>query len=402
MARELPRAGYYVQISKKKGHNAFVPYPLPPDPPVNLAEPETLDLLLKAEGALSELRHLEPPTLNMQLLVDMYVRKETVLSAQIEGSQATLLNVLQYENVAPGLLQGRLFDREEGRGSLPGDDIAEGINYVETMHYGLDRLQQLPLSLRLIRELHRILMGGVRGQHKQPGEFRTTQVHLGFPGSPIEQATYIPPPPGPQMLDCLDELERFLHAEAQLPALVKTGMIHCQFEMIHPFGDGNGRIGRLLIPFYLCQQGILDQPLLYISYFFKQHRAEYYERLNAVSASGDWEGWLRFFLRGVAEVGRHALATVREVLKLYQEHREVVQSISSKHALALLDYLCQHPVITSKEIQQALGVSHPTADSLLRKFEGAGILTEMTGKKRRRQYQYHDYVQLFIEGTEPI
>ncbi len=402
MAREVPRAGYHVQINRKKGHHAFVPYPLPPDPPVNLAEPEMLDLLLKAERALSKLTHLEPPTLNIQLLVDMYVRKETVLSAQIEGSQASLLDVLQYENVAPGILQGRLFDREEGRGPLPSDDIAEAINYVETMHYGLKRLRELPLSLRLIRELHGILMTGVRGEDKQPGEFRNDQRHIGALGSPIEQATYVPPPPGPQMLECLDELERFLHAEDQLPALVKTGMIHCQFEMIHPFADGNGRIGRLLIPFYLCQQGILEQPLLYISHFFKQHRREYHERLNAVSARGDWEGWLRFFLRGVAEVGEHALATVREVLKLQQEHREVVQSISGKHAMALLDYLCQHPVITSKEIQQALGVSHPTADSLIGKFEGAGILTEITGKKRRRRYQYDDYVQLFIEGTEPI
>ncbi len=402
MAREVPRAGYYVQINQEQGHYAFVPYPLPPDPPVNLAEPAILDLLLKAEGALGELRHLEPPTLNMQLLVDMYVRKETVLSAQIEGSQASLLDVLQYENVAPGALQGRLFDREEGRGAFPGDDIAEGINYVQTMHYGLDRLQQLPLSLRLIRELHRILMGGVRGQDKQPGEFRTTQVHIGALGSPIEQATYIPPPPGPQMLDCLDELERFLHAESQLPVLVKTAMIHCQFEMIHPFADGNGRIGRLLIPFYLCQQETLDQPLLYTSYFFKQHRAEYYQRLNAVSASGDWEGWLGFFLRGVAEVAALAVATVREVCELYGRHRQVVEAFRSKYAVALLDYLCQEPVIASGDIQQALGVSQPTADKLIASFEAAGLLREITGQQRHRRYQYDDYIQLFLEGTEPL
>jgi Fic family protein len=360
-----------------------------------------MPLLLDAERALAELSSFERPVFNMHLFVDMYVRKETVQISQIEGSQASHEDVLQYENVAPRILQGRPFDSEAGRPPVASEYIVEGINYVKAMNYGLERLHDLPLSLRLICEIHGILMSGVRGEQRQPGQFRTHQCHIGAPGSTIEQATYVPPPPN-EVLKCIGELEKFFHQDVPLPALIKTGLIHCQFEMIHPFADGNGRIGRLLIPFYLYQQGLLKQPLLYISHFFKQHRREYYDRLRAVSGSGDWEGWLAFFLRGVIEVSKHAAHTADKASQLYRTDREIVAAIGSKHAVALLDHLCQQPQTTSSHIQQILGVSQPTADSLIRKFEVAGILTETTGKKRNRRYQYQAYVALFTEGTEPI
>ena len=399
MAEETARAGHYV--STLGGHPAFVPSPLPPDPSVDLTQPEMMPLLLDAERALAELSSFEHPIFNTHLFVDMYVRKETVLSSQIEGSQASLVDVLQYEDVAPRILQGRLSDSEAGRPPVASEYIVEGINYVKAMNYGLERLHDLPLSLRLICEIHRILMSGARGEQRQPGQFRTHQCHIGTPGSTIEQATYVPPPPN-EALKCIGELEKFFHQDLPLPALIKTGLIHCQFEMVHPFADGNGRIGRLLIPFCLYQQGLLKQPLLYISHFFKQHRREYYDRLRAVSGRGDWEGWLAFFLRGVIEVSKDAAHTADKASQLYRTDREIAMTIGSRHALALLDHLCQQPQTTSRHIQQVLGVSQPAADSLIRKFEAAGILVETTGQERYRRYLYRDYVDLFTEGTEPL
>jgi Fic family protein len=399
MAEEVPRAGYYVAIPK--GHRAFVPYPLPPNPPVDLTQPEMMPLLLDAERALAELGSFAQPVFNMQLFVDMYVRRETVSSSHIEGSQATMMNVLEYENVAPGALQGRLFEGEAGRPPVRGEDIVEGINYVKAMNYGLERLHDLPLSLRLIKELHRILMTGVRGEYSQAGHFRTDQCHVGPIGATIEQATYVPPP-DKAALKCIGELEKFFHQDLPLPALIKTGLIHCQFEMIHPFADGNGRIGRLLIPFYLYQQGLLKQPLLYISSFFKQHRREYYDRLRAVSDSGDWEGWLAFFLRGVIEVSKDAAHTADKASQLYGTDREIAMAIGSKHAVPLLNHLCQQPHTTSAYVQKALGVSQTAADSVISKFEHAGILVETTGQQRYRRYLYREYVELFTEGTEPL
>ncbi len=360
-----------------------------------------MQLLLDAERALAELGSFKQPVFNMQLFVNMYVRKETVVSSQIEGSQATLMNVLEYENVTPGALQGRLFDGEIDQPPVPGEYIVEGINYVKAMNHGLERLRDLPLSLRLIRDIHRILMSGARGEQRQPGQFRTHQCHIGAPGSTIEQATYVPPPPN-EALKCIGELEKFFHQDVPLPALIKAGLIHCQFEMIHPFADGNGRIGRLLIPFYLHQQGLLEQPLLYISHFFKHHRREYYDRLRAVSGSGDWEGWLAFFLSGVASIAKDAAYTARKASGLYREHREIAQAVRSEYATGLLEYLCRSPVITARDVEQQLGITYPTANSLIRKFEHAGILTETTGKKRNRRYQYEAYVALFTEGTEPL
>lgn len=372
------RAGTLVR--QPAGYTAFIPAPLPPDPPLSI-DAEMLDLLSRADLALGRLDGATEVLPNPELFVAMYVRQEAVLSSQIEGTQASLADVLEYETAA-------------ARRNLPGD-VGEVVNYVRAMDYGLARLEQLPLSLRLIREIHAELLKGVRGGERSPGEFRTSQNWIGQAGDTIETATFVPPPPL-EMVRAMGELEKFLHAPIPMPILLKAGLVHAQFETIHPFLDGNGRMGRLLITFFLVQQKVLSRPLLYLSFFFKQHRDEYYDRLQAVRTRGDWEGWIKFFLRGVGTVGTQATDTARQILRMREEHRrQLSQGRGAGNTLRLLDLLYEKPVVTAKNVQEGLGVTHPTANALLGQMVDAGLLDEVTGQTRNRLFVYRQYLSLF-------
>jgi Fic family protein len=305
----------------------------------------------------------------------MYVRHEAVLSSQIEGTQSTLEDVLRFEA------------DERGR-DLP-KDVDEVVNYVSAMNHGLDRLKTLPLSKRLIREIHARLLKGVRGGEKTAGEFRTTQNWIGEADCRDLNTAVFVPPPVQEMHPALDNLERFLHETTALPILVHCGLAHAQFETIHPFIDGNGRVGRLLITFLLCQREVLQRPLLYLSSYLKAHRAEYYDRLMAIRTRGDWEGWLKFFLRGVFEVSRSATATARAILALREQNRQDVQN------MRLLDYLFERPILSIGMAQAHLGCTYATAQKYVDQFAAKGLLREITGHERNRRYRYGPYLALF-------
>ena len=325
------------------------------------------------------------PDTNLFLL--MYVRREAVLSSQIEGTQASLTDILKYE-------------------ALPQDeqrvDLKEVSNYITALRYGLERLKTLPLSLRLIREIHEQLMQGVRGgeSHKTPGEFRQSQNWVG--GTSPVTARYVPPPAA-QVLSSLDELEKFFHDGSDLPILIKIALCHAYFETIHPFLDGNGRIGRLLVTFMLCEARVLSEPLLYLSIFFKENRDEYYSRLQAVRDNGDWEGWLSFFLEGVATVADGATRTACDIVNLREETRDRISPLlgrRSGNALQLLDHLFKNPYVIVNHVQAALEVSQPTANALVAALEKIGVLVEMTGRKRNRVFAFEDYLKLFHEREQ--
>jgi len=372
---ESTRAGRY--ISQPQGYKAFVPNPLPPEPPLSV-DAMLLRLLSQADCALGRLDGAGAILPNPDFFVSMYVRQEAVLSSQIEGTQSTLEDVLEYEAGARGTDSPR--------------DLAEVVNYVKAMNHGLERLQELPLSLRLIREIHGRLLEGVRGGEHTPGEFRRSQNWIGPAGCTLSNAAYVPPAVH-DMHPALDNLEKFLHDES-LPILVQAGIAHAQFETIHPFLDGNGRVGRLLIAFLLCWRGVLHRPLLYLSLYLKAHRQEYYDRLNAVRVDGDWEGWLRFFLAGVAEVADGATRTARAILDLREEHRRLVAAKTSS-AQALLDMLFTSPIVTTQTVRQKLGCGHDTANRLVGDFVEWGLLRETTGKQRNRRFRYAPYLALF-------
>ncbi len=369
------RAGRYVR--QLQGYRAFIPARLPPDPPVRL-EGDLTVLLSEADRALGRLDGVASILPNPDLFVATYVRHEAVLSSQIEGTQSTLEDVLEYEMDAQGPKRAK--------------DVEEVVNYVHAMNHGLARLADLPLSLRLLREIHERLMRNVRGSERSPGEFRTSQNWIGPEGCTLQDASFVPPPPH-EMEPALDNLEKFLHERGTLPALVQCGLAHAQFETIHPFLDGNGRVGRLLITLLLCERRILERPLLYLSVYLKAHRQEYYDRLTAIRNDGDWEGWLRFFLRGVVEVSGAATSTARSILQLREETRQKL----AERALGvqLLDYLFEKPVISVRAAQERLDCSYVTAASLIEQFEKMGVLREMTGQKRNRLYRYEPYLALF-------
>jgi Fic family protein len=339
------RAGTYVR--QASNYRAFIPARLPPDPPI--ARDDELERRLSdADRALGRLDGVASVLPNPDLFVAMYVRHEAVLSSQIEGTQSTLDDLLEYE-------------LEASRTTRP-KDVEEVVNYVGAMNHGLRRLAELPLSLRLLKEVHAKLLAGVRGGHRQPGEFRTTQNWIGPAGCPLAEADFVPPPPH-EMLQALGELETFLHDRQQLPVLIRCGLAHAQFETIHPFLDGNGRVGRLLISLLLCEREVLHRPLLYLSYFFKAHRAQYYDRLMAVRNDGDWEGWLKFFLRGVYEVSQSATDTARAILELRERHRQTIAGgvAVGSNAAALLDHLFKQPLVSIRDAEAVMGCSYVTA-----------------------------------------
>lgn len=374
------RAGRYMQ--QPQGYRAFIPNDLPPVPEVSMDD-EMWTLLSQADRALGRLDGATETLPNPDLFVYMYVRKEAVLSSQIEGTQASLLDVLAFES--------------QSQEPETASDVGEVINYIAALNHGLSRLRELPVSLRLIREIHGELLAGVRGGDLAPGEYRRTQNWVGPPGCTLATATYVPPPPQ-EMLRSLDNLERFLHDESPMPALVKVGLIHAQLETIHPFLDGNGRIGRLLITFLLCERGILKRPLLYLSFYFKQHRGEYYDHLQAIRDLGDWEGWLKFFLRGVYQVAQEATETGRQIVRLRETHRELIAhrlGRSAGRALGLLEALYQQPVVSVQSVMKTAGLSFANANTLIKHLCDLAVLREITGRRRDRRFSYDAYLQLF-------
>lgn len=375
-------SGKYVLQSS--GYSAFYPNPLPPDPPV-IVEGRLQEQLSKADRALGRLDGTTLVLPNPGLFVYMYIRKEAVLSSQIEGTQSSLQDVLTAE--------AKLLDPDR-----PGD-VNEVINYISAINHGLGRLETLPVSTRLIREIHERLMHGVRGFDLTPGELRKSQNWIGPGGCSLTEATFVPPPPD-ELPELLGALEKFLHSDSTLPLLVMIGLAHAQFETIHPFLDGNGRMGRLLISLLLCERKVLSKPVLYLSYFFKSKRAEYYEKLQNIRDKGEWEEWLLFFLRGVEEVSYQASQAAKEIILLRERHRELITATllrSAGTALKVLESLYTNPITSVKEVQEVTGTSYPSANELVKSMEDMKILVEITGRKRNRRYMYMDYVDLFRE-----
>ncbi|MGE0353432.1 MAG: Fic family protein [Gemmatimonadales bacterium] len=378
------RAGRFVrQQTGPEGYAAFIPAPLPPEPPL-VFDPELREALERASHALGRLDGVSA-SLDPDLLLYMYVRKEAVLSSQIEGTQSTLTDLLQYENAeAPG---------------VPEEDVREVSRYCAALQHGLVRLRGgLPLCLRLRREVHGVLLTEARGGHQAPGEFRRSQNWVG--GSRPGKARFVPPPPH-EMLAALDNLEKFLHDEPErTPPLIKAGLAHVQFETIHPFLDGNGRIGRLLITLLLCMEGVLSQPFLYLSLYFKQNRADYYDALQRVRTHGDWESWLRFYLSGVEEVATQATATARALLSLFETDRARVRKVGrgAASALSVYDHLRRKIIVSIPRTAEATGLSRPTVTAALERLSGLDITREITGKARDRQFVYSNQLAVLDKG----
>lgn len=361
-------------VRAKGGFWAFVPNPLPPSLQWNDA---LVASLAAAERVVGELAGLGRSLPNPHLLIRPFIRREAVLSSRIEGTRASLSDLYVYEAVREQQLP--LFE-------FP-SDVHEVHNYVHALEYGLERLQTLPVSLRLMREIHARLLEGVRGMHQAPGEFRRTPNWVGPPGSTPETAPYVPPPVD-EMHQALDALEKFFHTSSSLPALVRLGLIHYQFEAIHPFLDGNGRVGRLLIVLLLVAWKLLPSPLLYLSAYFEQHRQRYYDSLLAVSQRGTWERWLAFFLDGVTAQARDATWRIRRLQTLQARYRGLFQTQrSAARLLQLVDLLFAHPILTVNEVARALSVNYVTASRYVRQLEGEGLLREITGRGRDRVYR---------------
>ncbi|NOQ54706.1 MAG: Fic family protein [Thermoplasmata archaeon] len=376
------RSGIYV---KQPGdYYSFIPKPLPPDPPLEL-DFGLIDLMSKASHALGRLDGMAENLPNPDLFVAMYVRKEAVLSSQIEGTQASLLNVLEYELAA--------------RKSLINGDVGDIVNYIAAMNLGLEQIRTEPISIKMMRNIHKRLLQNVRGSEWSPGEIRDCQNWIGPPDSNIHEAVFVPPAPD-IMQQCLKDLEEYIISDTSMPALIHSAIVHAQFETIHPFLDGNGRIGRLLITLLLCKNERLSRPLLYLSFFLKKHRAEYYDRLMAVRDEGDWEGWLKFFLTGVFEVANQATETTHEILKMQSEQRELIQDLASTNCLRLHDYLFQTPLVDVITASATLDISYNAANSAIRKLEEFGFLREITGNKRNRIYVFDEYMRIMGEGVE--
>lgn len=378
-------AGRWVQ--QPAGYRAFIPAALPPVPQMDLAG-SLLALLSDAEYALGRLDGAILTLPNPDLFVFMYVRKEAVLSSQIEGTQSSLQNLLAAE--------ARLLDPDAPA------DVAEVVNYVKAMNHGLARLADLPVSVRLIREIHQALLQGVRGGKLTPGELRTSQNWIGSAGCTLRDATFVPPPPG-EVPQALADLERFLHSESTLPVLVQVGLAHAQFETIHPFLDGNGRVGRLLITFLLTERKMLVRPVLYLSHYFKRHRVEYYDRLQAVRHDGDWESWLGFFLRGVAEVSREATDTAAAVMRMREESRNTITERLGRAAgngHRIMEKLFDHPIVTVAKVRGWLNITPAGANNLVNRLVDAGLLREITGYARNRRFRFDPYLRLFEEPEE--
>ena len=383
-----PTGGYQISNTSGERVRSFIPAPLPPVPSLDLGGSRALRLerALVACGRLDGISALLPQP---DLFLYAYVRREAVLSSQIEGTQSSLSDLL-------------LFEAEEAPG-VPFDDVREVSNYVRALEYGVQRLRDgFPLSNRLIRDIHRILLETSRGVEKQPGEFRKSQNWIG--GTRPGNAHFVPPPPD-EVDPCMGSLERFLHAEDDgLATLVRAALAHAQFETIHPFLDGNGRTGRLLIPLMLFDGGVLGQPLLYLSLFFKTHREEYYRQLDAVRMTGDWEEWLDFFLEGVDSTATQAVGAAHRLLELFETSEMRAQTLgrSAPNAILILRKLQTRPVATLQNLADRSRVSYPTAARAIKSLQDLGIVKEITGRRRERVFVYREYLDLLSEGADPL
>jgi Fic family protein len=378
----MARSGVY--ITQPTGYKAFIPSPLPPVPPISMDD-SMHQLLSEANIALGRLDTMGYLLPNLDHIISMYVRKEALLSSQIEGTQASLEDIFEYE----------------GNEKIENiNDVQEVVNYIKALNHGLERVQEFPMSVRLIKEIHQILLSNTRGQEKTPGEFKRSQNWIGPAGCSLKTASFVPPPPA-ESLEALSKLELFLHKEKSLPVLIVCALIHYQFETIHPFLDGNGRLGRLLITFYLCWKKLMQKPLLYLSYYFKLHRQEYYDRLNLVREKGDYEQWVAFFLRGIVWTAESALETIKRVLSLAETHKKLLlqHKVSSPLAIALLDYLFRKPLFSVHDISVHFNIANQTAQHLVNQFVKFKILREVTGKKRGRRFSYWEYLDCLSEGT---
>ena len=379
--------GHHVPISTVGGEKcqAFVPNTLPPNPPLKIstALQQQLDKALVALGRLDSVSALLP---DASIFLYMYVRKEAVLSSQIEGTQSSLSDLLRFESTSsPG---------------VPNDDVGEVSNYVAALDHGLQSLESgLPISLRLIRDAHRVLLQQCRGSEKDPGEFRRSQNWIG--GTRPGNATYVPPPPD-KVIDCMGDLEKFLHADT--PVLIKAALAHVQFESIHPFLDGNGRIGRLLITLILYAQEVLSMPTLYLSLYFKAHRQEYYDLLQRVRQEGDWESWLEFFVAGVIETSEQATQTAKRIADLFEADKKRIESLGRPAGTALRVHrvLQSSPIVGVAKAAEMAGVTIPTSTSAFGHLQKLGIAAELPKSGRSRVYGYTEYIQILNEGTEPL
>ena len=378
----MNRSGTYVK--QLQGYKAFIPTPLPPKIDLALLD----DTLNDAQRAISRLDGLSYTLPNIDLFIAMYVRKEALLSTQIEGTQASLEDIFSFEQGA----QPAVFN-----------DVQEVINYIHALHYGIERIKEIPMSMRLLKELHAMLLKDVRGAEKSPGEFRRSQNWIGPAGASLNDALFVPPPPH-EMIAAMSALEQYMHASSDFHPLINCALIHYQFETIHPFLDGNGRLGRLLITFYLLWKEELHAPLLYLSYYLKQHRQEYYDRLMLVREKGDYEQWITFFLKGISITAQAALHDAKRILQLKQDHIQLlhVKKVTSPLALILLEKLFYTPVMSINDVKDALDTSYQSASAIVNQLQAIDILKEVTGKKRDKQFVYTDYVQLLSEGCLPL
>lgn len=361
-----------------EGYRAFIPKPLPPIPELHL-DAEMIDLLAKASQALGKLNGLTAIVKDPDLFIYIFVRKEALLSSQIEGTQCTIEDVLSPELSNP----------------IRKDDIEEVANYVLAMNEGLDGLEEIPFCTRLMKNIHKFLMRGVRGENKTPGEFRTSQNWIGPAVSTLATATFVPPPA--YMIDgCIGDLEKYVHQDDGTPALIKAALVHAQFETIHPFLDGNGRLGRLLITFLLCYWNILEHPLLYLSYHLKQYKTEYYARLMDIRTKGDWESWLKFFLRAVTASADLSSNTALAIFNLYQEDRgRILAAKPTPFTLEVYEQFCKSPIQTASHLVDSLASgTKPKVQRSLKFLIEAEVIVETSGKTRGKQYVYRRYLQL--------
>lgn len=377
------RAGKHkINLSGEAAYKSFVPASLPPVPPI-VIDNEMVSLLVKANSQLATLDAITSRIPNMDLFVSMYVRKEALMSSQIEGTQATLEDVLD-----------PMIEANTNR------NVADVINYIKATEYAINRLQSLPLCNRLIQETHAVLMEGVRGQEKNPGEFRYSQNWIGGQGSTLKTARYIPPCPE-DMDEALSDLEKYINVEDEMDDLIRAALIHYQFETIHPFLDGNGRVGRLLITLYLMERKVLTTPALYISYFLKRNRIEYYDRMTEVRRSGNYEQWVRFFLQAIYESAQDATVTIDKLTALHDQNLEIVESMgrAAKNAKLVFRYLEANPIIEIRKTAEALNVAFNTVSSVVNRLVEKGILVQLDNKSRNRTFAYEAYLDILREGT---
>ena len=377
------RAGHYKSnLSGEMTYKSFVPNPLPPSPPIELTE-DMIALLVKANSQLAVLESVATRIPNVELFVSMYVRKEALMSSQIEGTQATLEDVLD-----------PMLDANTNR------NVADVVNYIKATEFAINRLQALPLCNRLIKETHAVLMKGVRGQEKSPGEFRYSQNWIGGQGSTLKNARYIPPSPD-DMLDAMSDLEKYINADDDLDALIRTALIHYQFETIHPFLDGNGRVGRLLITLFLMEKRVLSTPALYISYFLKKNRVEYYDRMTEVRTKGNYEQWVKFFLQAIMESAKDATATIDELIALHDANVSVISKLgrAAKNVMLVFNYLESNPIIEIRKTSEDLGITFNTTSSAVNRLVDADILVQTSNNSRNRTFAYEAYLDILRKGT---